>query len=288
METSGFEIRKWPVLRKPVMVIGLGGWGNALNVAKGAAAFLVRQTKAQRFGFINRDAFYRFDENRPVVTIQDGLMRSVEFSPDGLFAAQIPANHCDLIVVISEEPHLNWERFAFQLFDIVRITETSEFISLGSLYDGVLHTDALISGIAGDLDHLKELDAFGIRPITYHGPSAIHSILHRQACERRVKASSLWTHCPYYLEGSSHPGLIAATAETVARIVGLRIDTRGLNAEWERIKSDIQAAIENNPKLQKIVSELRRAKVRGAWADRPDHGRHGDKVIRLKDFRDLN
>jgi proteasome assembly chaperone (PAC2) family protein len=288
METSGFEIREWPALRKPVMVIGMGGWGNALNVAKGAAAFLVRQTQAQRFGAIKRDAFFRFDENRPVVTIKDGLMRSVEFSPGGLFAAQIPANRHDLIVVISEEPHLNWEQFAFQLFDIVRITDTSEFISLGSLYDGVLHTDALISGIAGDLAHLQQLDAFGIRPITYHGPSAIHSILHRQACKRRVKASSLWTHCPYYLEGTSHPGLIAATAETVARIVGLPIDTRELTAEWERIKSDIQAAIENNPKLQKIVSELRRAKVRGAWADRPGHGRHSDKVIRLKDFRDLN
>jgi proteasome assembly chaperone (PAC2) family protein len=288
MDTSGFEIREWPVLRKPLMVVGLGGWGNALNVARGAAAFLVRQTRARRFGRVKLDVFFRFDEHRPIVTVQNGLLRAVRFSEGGFYAARLPENERDLIVLLTEEPHLNWELFATQLIDIVRITDTSEFISLGSMYDAVLHTDAVVSGIASDVAHLRELDAFNIRPVTYHGPSAIHSILHRQACEHRIKASSLWTHCPYYLEGTSHPGLIAATVETVARILGAEIDTRDLAVEWERLKTDIQDAIENNPKLQKLIAELRRAKVRGAWANQPEHGRRAEKVIRLKDFRDLN
>ena len=71
-------------------------------------------------------------------------------------------------------------------------------------------------------------------------------------------------------------------------MLGLTVDTQDLAGEWERLKADIQGAIEDNPKLQKLIGELRRAKVRGAWAKRPGHGRKADKVIRLKDFRDLN
>lgn len=288
MDTSGFEIRDWPVLRKPVMIVGLGGWGNALNVARGSAAYLARRTGARRFGALKRDLFFRYDENRPLVSIQNGLMHSIKFADGELSAVPQPASERDLIILVTEEPHLCWDKFAEQVINIASTADASEFISLGSMYDGVLHTDTLLSGIASDAVHLRELDALNIRPITYHGPTAVHSILHRKASERRLKASSLWTHCPYYLEGTSHPGLIAATVDTIARMLGLTIDTHDLAEEWERLKTGIQSAIEENPKLQKLIDELRRAKVRGAWANRPHQGRSGDKIIRLKDFRDLN
>ena len=288
MDTSGFEIREWPVLRKPAMVVGLGGWGNALNVAKGTSAYLVRRMKASLFGTLRMDDFFRFDESRPTVNIQNGLMGSVQFSRGGLFAAKLPEKERDLVLLVTEEPHLCWETFAEQLINVARIIDASEFISLGSLYDGVLHTDALVSGFAGSASHLEELAVLGIRPVTYQGPSAIHSILHLKACESGIKASSLWTHCPYYLEGTSHPGLIAATVDVVCRILGVAMDTQDLAQEWERLKKDIQVAIDGNPKLQKLMGELRRAKVRGAWANRSVPQRSGDKVIRLKDFQDLN
>ncbi|MDJ0811744.1 MAG: PAC2 family protein [Desulfobacterales bacterium] len=288
MDTSGFEIRDWPALRKPVMLVGLGGWGNALNVAKGTAVYLVRKTEARRFGTVITDTFFRFDDNRPTVTIRNGLMHAVHFEQGGLFAAKTPQSDRDILLLVVDEPHLCWDTFAEQVLNIATTTGVSEFISLGSMYDGVLHTEAVISGIASDAAHLRELDAFSIRPVDYHGPTAIHSILHRKACERRLKASSLWTHCPYYLEGTTHPGLVASTVETVARMLGLSIETHDLVEEWERLKKEIQDAIEENPKLQKLIGELRRAKVRGAWANRPIQGPSDDKVIRLKDFRDLS
>jgi hypothetical protein len=288
MNTSGFDILDWPTLLKPAMIVGFGGWGNALNVSRGTAAYLARRTKARRFGTLKKDVFFRFDQNRPTVTIHKGLMHSVKFDGGGLFAAKLPASERDLIIMVTEEPHLAWDSFADQVINIANITGVGEFISLGSMYDGVLHTDALLSAIASDAVHLRELDAFNIRPITYHGPTAIHAVLHRKACERGLKACSLWIHCPYYLEGTSHPGLIAATVDTLGRMLGLVLDTHDLAEEWERLKADIQDAIEENPKLLKLIGELRRAKVRGAWANRPSQGRGSDKVIRLKDFRDLS
>ena len=286
MDLSGFEIKEWPDLRQPVVLVGLGGWGNALNVAKGSAAYLVRRTGARRIGTLKSDAFYRFDENRPTVSIQDGLMHTLRLDHGGLFAAQTPESRRDLLVLVAEEPHLRWDAFSAQILDIAATLSASEFISLGSMYDGVLHTDAVLSAFATDADHLKELDALHIRPVTYHGPTAIHSILHRRACERRLKASSIWTHCPYYLEGTTHPGLVAATVGALARLLDLEIDTQELLDEWERLKKDIQTAIEANPKLQKLIGELRRAKVRGARTGGPVKRPGGDKVIRLKDFRD--
>ncbi len=288
MDLPGFEINDWPDLRKPVMVVGLGGWGNALNVAKGSAAYIARRAEARRFGALIPDAFYRFDEKRPLVTIQNGLMHTLRFDHGGLFAARLPESRRDLVVFHAEEPHLCWDAFSEQLLDIAATAGVSEFISLGSMYDGVLHTDAVISAFASDAGHLKELDAFHIRPVNYHGPTAIHSILHRKACERSLKASSLWTHCPYYLEGTTHPGLVASTVGTLARLLEMTIDTQELVDEWEKLKKDIQTAIEANPKLQKLIGELRRAKVRGARSNRPIRRPAGDKIIRLKDFQDVD
>ncbi len=288
MDLSGFEIKSWPDLRQPVMVVGLGGWGNALNVAKGSAAYLVRQTGARRFGTLKSDDFYRFDENRPTVAIQDGLMHALRFDQGGIFAARVPETRRDLLVLVAEEPHLCWDAFASQLLDIAARVGAAEFISLGSMYDGILHTDTVLSAFATDADHLKELDAFHIRPVTYHGPTAIHSILHRKACERSLKASSIWTHCPYYLEGTTHPGLVAATVGTLADLLELKLDTQDLLTEWTKLKKDIQTAIEASPKLQKLIGELRRAKVRGARTGRPIKRPGEDKVIRLKDFQDVD
>ena len=67
METQGIQVTERPELHAPLLIAGFDGWGNALDVSKGMAAYLIRKLDARPFARINPDIFYRYDKNRPEV-----------------------------------------------------------------------------------------------------------------------------------------------------------------------------------------------------------------------------
>jgi len=157
-------------------------------------------------------------------------------------------------------------------------------ITIGSMYDNVLHSDRIFSGIASDADLLTKLKQKQVTPINYQGPGAIHSTIHAEAQKRNLRALSIWCHCPYYLEGTVHFGLLAHLGALLSFIGGFELDTREIEAEWKKLNLQIQGLIENNPELQTMINEIRKAKVRTSWAGVRGAVRKGEKVINLNDY----
>ena len=71
MEKTGLHIDEWPQLESPVLIAGFDGWGNALNISNGMLTYLIRQLRAEKFASLDPDTFYRYDEQRPVVNIDE-------------------------------------------------------------------------------------------------------------------------------------------------------------------------------------------------------------------------
>jgi len=61
MKTQGIHVTQWPDLKAPLLIAGFDGWGNALDVSRGMAAFLIRKLQAQSFAGINPDIFYLYE-----------------------------------------------------------------------------------------------------------------------------------------------------------------------------------------------------------------------------------
>ena len=53
MSEQGIKIEKWPELNSPFLILGFDGWGNALNISRGAAAYLIQRLKALFFARLN-------------------------------------------------------------------------------------------------------------------------------------------------------------------------------------------------------------------------------------------
>jgi proteasome assembly chaperone (PAC2) family protein len=153
-------------------------------------------------------------------------------------------------------------------------------ISLGSMYDNVLHTDMVISALASSEELLSGLKAENVNTINYKGPSAIHSTIHSEAKKRGIECVSLWCHCPYYLQGTTHFGLLSYLGALLSRWGGFELDTEELDTTWKNLNKQIQGIIDQNPELQGMINDLRKAKVKGSW----DMARKQDKVIHLEDF----
>lgn len=285
MPTNGFQFENHlPVLNRPWLIAGFTGWGNALNVAAGAVEHLVQQLGAQKIGSIDSDVFYRYDENRPVVRIEAGELKSLEFPGGALYAGPVASGGRDLILLKADEPHLRWRQFADALFDTAGRLGVDTVISLGSMLDTVLHTERLVSGLASTAVLAEALQAQGIAPISYEGPSAIHSTLLMEGSRRGMNCISLWGHCAFYLQGATHFGLMAHLVGLLAKLGGFPLDTQELESAWQRLHEHIQGLIEKNEELQKLVGKLRKEKMRGNWSAVKPPADLSGKLINLKDF----
>ena len=95
---------------------------------------------------------------------------------------------------------------------------------------------------------------------------------------------SLWCHCPYYLQGTTHFGILAHLGKLIASLGGFELNTQDLETNWEKLNLQIEKLIENNAELQAVVNELRKAKVRGSAAEMKGTIKTDEKIINIKDF----
>ncbi|MBW1851676.1 MAG: PAC2 family protein, partial [Deltaproteobacteria bacterium] len=196
MDEQGIYIETLPEQRQSVLITGFEGWGNALNVSRAMVSFLIRRLKAKYFAWINPEQFYQYDENRPLVNIDGGRLR--DFSPPG--GAFYASDEEGIVILRAKEPNLRWFKFVDEVLSLCNKLGVKTIISVGSMYDDVLHSDRIISAFASNEDLLSKLKQKGILPINYNGPGGIHSTLHSEGQKRGFQCISLWCHCPYYLQ----------------------------------------------------------------------------------------
>ena len=185
-----------------------------------------------------------------------------------------------MILLKAPEPNLRWLYFAEALVGLCENAKVRTIILLGSMYDNVLHTDTVISAVASSEELLARLKEKGISTVNYKGPSAIHSTILNEARKRGVECFSLWCHCPFYLQGTTHFGLLSHLGSLLSTWAGFRLETQELDRTWKDLSKQIQGIIEKNPELQTMINDLRKSKIKGSW----DAARKQDKVIHLEDF----
>ena len=286
MDIQGILIKELPVLKKPVLVAGFGGWGNALNVATDALDYLIRHFEAEPFARLDPDAFFRHDQSRPMVKIVDGVLEDMTWPDLIVYCVHTGAEESDLVILKADEPSLNWYRFTDELLALCRALSIQMVITLGSMYDNVLHSDRVISGMASCEAMRSRLKQEGLYLVSYEGPSAIHAVIQSEAARAGLECLSLWSHCPYYLQGTSHFGLLASLCRILGNVAMFGIDTAALEERWTALNRHIQTLIETKPELREMINKLRKEKFRGTVSERKTIGKKEEKVINIKDFFD--
>lgn len=284
MKHSGIHIEKIPEQIHPIMITGFDGWGNAMDVSTYMVSYLIRRLNGKRFAQIDPEVYFRYDEYRPEVKIQRGILKSVT-PPGGIFySAETGLNEDRIIILKTAEPSLRWRQFVEEVLSLCRRTGVKTIINLGSMYDDVLHSDRMISGIASSEVLLSQLKARKIRPINYDGPGGIHSFLHSKAQDEGLGCMSLWCHCPYYLQGTTHFGLLTHLGALLSDMGGFELDLKELDTGWKQMNKQIKLLIDENQELRAMVEGLRKARTRRPVKDASFNERNHGKIIQLKDF----
>ena len=232
MNDESIELIYIPELNDALCILGFDGWGNALDISRGMVEYLIGKLKAQIFGKIDPDLFYRFDENRPVVKIQDGLLKDLSPPGGSFYAAARHLAGRDIIFLKAAEPSLRWFQFTDALVSFCKKMGVKTTFILGSMYDNVLHTDAVVSALVSNKKILPRLKEKKVMTVSYEGPGAIHSLIHKASKKQGIECISLWCHCPYYLQGTTHFGLLSHLGSLLASLGGFKFDGSELEKTW--------------------------------------------------------
>jgi proteasome assembly chaperone (PAC2) family protein len=270
-----------PSLREPALVAGFGGWGNAGEVATSTVDFLVKSLEAKQLASLESDVFFLFSVNRPLVTIANGHLKSLDL-PRSRFYFSTNSLGRDLILFFGPEPQLCWHQYVEAFMQLCHRFGVRTFITLGGLHDEVLHNETKISAAGASMDEVQRLRELKepVELIEYVGPSAIHSLFLAKALEQKIESISLWAHAASYLQGTNYK-LCSGLIKRLNLLLGLEVEPTELDLSWKLVEDQIDELIGKNEKLKRHVEELKRREQRGSFTPRPSSPA---KVIRLDEF----
>ena len=147
MAINSIQFYQRPEFNDPALIVGFGGWSNAGNCAMKSIEHLIQKCNSELLAEIDTDSFYQFTQNRPIISIKEGMLKNVSLTKVNFYYWLNKEGGKDIILLEAQEPDFRWGAFVDIIFKACRQWGVSQMISIGGMYDDVLHTEAIVSGV---------------------------------------------------------------------------------------------------------------------------------------------
>src|ERR1700712_4457179 len=177
-------------LRAPALVCAFKGWNDAGESATSALTFIAGSLGAEAFARIDPEEFVDFQATRPMVRMEGGVTRTIDWPGFEVHAVRIPRAPRDLILLSGPEPAFRWRTFTKLVVDLAEALGTQMVVSLGALLADVPHSRPVgITGLSSDATLVERL---ALAPTSYEGPTGIVGGLQSACPEAGMPAGALW------------------------------------------------------------------------------------------------
>ena len=253
METLIWETDP-PELRSPILVCSFRGWNDAAGAASTALATVAASLDAELVASVDPEEFFDFQANRPMITLEGGQTRSIDWPANTLIAAEAPSAERDLLLLDGTEPNLRWRGFSEAIANAAERMGVEMVITLGALLAEVSHTLPVpITGLASDDDLVEELD---LSRSTYEGPTGIVGVVHDMCRERGMSSASLWAAVPHYVAAVPNPKAALALLRRLEGLTGIAVDASELEEETTDYEDQVGRAVAANPEIEELVTRI--------------------------------
>ena len=250
------RIDERPTVRRPVLIAAFRGWNDGGQAATLAGGTLARVWNARRFAEIDPEGFVDFQSTRPTVSLDEGMMRQIEWPETAFHVAAIPGADRDAVILLGVEPNYRWRAFNELVVGLARDLGVELVVTLGALLADVPHTRAApVTGAASDPSLVEEL---GLQPSHYEGPTGIVGVLHDACREAGIPSVSLWSAVPHYVSLAPSPRAARALCDRLGELLGVTIDLTELEEAEEVYAEQITEAVASDPETAAYVEELER------------------------------
>jgi proteasome assembly chaperone (PAC2) family protein len=252
-----------PALRAPYLIAGFGGWPNGGGVSTDSVQFLQSYFAAEPIGEITSEDLYIYSSpalaSRPVTVIRRGLLETLSFPSNTLFAWQRRDAAHDVLLLQGIEPDLHWQQFADAILECLRTFAVQRIYTVGGYLDYAPHTR--IPRISAVVTHdvlRTELEPYDIDMTDYEGPTSIQSYLLSLCQQAGIEGVSLWIGTPSYIQGA-YPRATQQILHLLGKLWGAPMQFQELEAQATELETTLQEQIESNPELSEYIKRLEQA-----------------------------
>jgi proteasome assembly chaperone (PAC2) family protein len=253
-------LTKRPPLRAPYLIAGFGGWPNGGNVSTDTVYFLQSTLKAEQIGEITSDDLYIYSSptlaSRPITVISEGVLESLRFPSNTLFAYQRLGAEHDLLLLQGIEPDLHWQQFADAIVECLQTFKAQRLYTIGGYLDYAPHTRLPRLSAVVTHEALKdELEAYDVDLTDYEGPTSIQSYLLAACRAQGIEGISLWGGAPSYVQGS-YPRLTQAMLQFLSQLWHLPLNLEEIEEQAIELEATLHEQIDTNPELADYIRRL--------------------------------
>jgi proteasome assembly chaperone (PAC2) family protein len=256
-------LTKRPSLHAPYLIAGFGGWPNGGNVSTDTVYFLQSTLKAEQIGEITSDDLYIYSSptlaSRPITVIREGVLESLRFPSNTLFACQRLGAEHDLLLLQGIEPDLHWQQFADAIIECLQTFKAQRLYTIGGYLDYAPHTRLpRLSAVVTDEALKDELEAYDVDLTDYEGPTSIQSYLLAACRAQGIEGISLWGGAPSYVQGS-YPRLTQAMLQFLSQLWRLPLELEEIEEQAIELEATLHEQIDTNPELADYIRRLEQA-----------------------------
>src|SRR3954454_21041931 len=274
-------LRRPDGLRAPALVCAFKGWNDAGESATSALTFLAGSLGAEPFAVIDPEEFVDFQATRPMVRLEDGITRRIDWPDFEVHAARIPRAPRDLVLLSGPEPAFRWRTFSKTIVDLAEALGVQMVVLLGALLADVPHSRPV--GVTAHATDPGLIDRLSLTPPTYEGPTGIVGVLHEAFANAGVPAASLWAAVPHYVAVAPNPKGALAILRPLESLVGVTVDATELEHAASDYERQASRAVELDPDVQAFVERLERAA--DEETARPDPGSLPSGDVLAREFQ---
>src|ERR1051326_4995658 len=243
-------------LRRPVLLAGFGGWGDAGSAASIALRHVLGDPAPPASAMLDPSACYDFTVARPLSTRQaDGRHWSLEYPKVAFYPLPLPAADRDLLVLLGPEPHFRWPELAPAIISYARAAGVESMLTLGAYVGPVTHHAAPVVRRTLDPALGQRLGDLELQDTDYEGPTAFVTALLHAAAAGGIAAASLWVATPPYLQ-AGNPVAALALLEAMRKVTRLPMEMERLREVADTFLHDVEAALEEHPELAEQLKEM--------------------------------
>jgi proteasome assembly chaperone (PAC2) family protein len=253
---SPLRISHRPELERPVLIAAFRGWNDGGQGASLAGGYLAKAWEAEQFADLDPEEFFDFQATRPLVSLEEGSTRKIEWPENAFYHARPDGLGRDAVLLLGVEPNLRWRTFGEHVSGLAKSFGVEMVITLGSLLADVPHTrPAPVTGSATDPELI---DRLGLQASRYEGPTGIVGVLHDACTRAGIASASLWAAVPHYVSLTPSPRAAKALVDRLGLLLHADVDTSELDEAAEAYAQQVSEAVAADAETSQYVEELER------------------------------
>lgn len=246
--------RRRPTLDRPVLVAAFEGWNDAGDAASGAVRYLIDRYDAELVAEIDAEEFFDFTATRPQAEVDSDGIRRIVWPTTEVYAATLPGDAGDVVLLVGTEPQLRWRTFCAQVTGLAEALGCRLAVILGALVAEVAHSRPVpVVGTVSDPALQVEL---GLQTSNYEGPTGVVGVLSAACREAGLPAASLWAAVPTYVPTAPSPKAVLALLEHTAEVLGTWVPTTDLEIASAAYERQVTELVQEDDETSSYVSQL--------------------------------